>query len=225
MQAITKFAVAAAAFASIGIAGSSQAAIFIGLQQAGVNGGAVTTVTSGAGSAVFAASYGTFELELITGVPGVAPSILGSTTNDTNVASTTGGTLDIYVTRDNITGPIPFKFLSTFTSNSLPAGWTVTERTFVDAANGHYGGALLASHVFNSIGTFTHLDDFVGGAGPYSVTTQYTLVAPTGGNSLNTISIHNGAVPEPGTWALMIMGFGGAGAMLRSRRRSVAAAA
>ena len=27
------------------------------------------------------------------------------------------------------------------------------------------------------------------------------------------------AVPEPATWALMIIGFGGAGAMLRSRRR------
>lgn len=30
-------------------------------------------------------------------------------------------------------------------------------------------------------------------------------------------------VPEPGTWALMILGFGGAGAMLRSRRRALAA--
>jgi hypothetical protein len=27
------------------------------------------------------------------------------------------------------------------------------------------------------------------------------------------------AVPEPATWALMIMGFGGVGAMARSRRR------
>jgi hypothetical protein len=32
----------------------------------------------------------------------------------------------------------------------------------------------------------------------------------------------SGAVPEPGTWALMILGFGGAGAMLRSRRRTLA---
>lgn len=30
------------------------------------------------------------------------------------------------------------------------------------------------------------------------------------------------AVPEPGAWALMIMGFGGAGAMLRRRREAVA---
>ncbi|MDZ4376514.1 MAG: PEPxxWA-CTERM sorting domain-containing protein [Phenylobacterium sp.] len=30
-----------------------------------------------------------------------------------------------------------------------------------------------------------------------------------------------GAVPEPGAWALMIMGFGAAGAMVR-RRRAVA---
>jgi hypothetical protein len=33
-----------------------------------------------------------------------------------------------------------------------------------------------------------------------------------------------GAVPEPGTWALMIIGFGGAGAMLRANRRRAVAA-
>lgn len=33
-----------------------------------------------------------------------------------------------------------------------------------------------------------------------------------------------GTVPEPGTWALMILGFGSAGALLRSQRRRVVAA-
>jgi hypothetical protein len=32
-----------------------------------------------------------------------------------------------------------------------------------------------------------------------------------------------GGVPEPGTWALMILGFGGAGASLRMRRRTALA--
>ncbi|MBS0360448.1 MAG: PEPxxWA-CTERM sorting domain-containing protein [Proteobacteria bacterium] len=34
-----------------------------------------------------------------------------------------------------------------------------------------------------------------------------------------------GSVPEPATWALMIMGFGGAGALVRNRRRQAVAAA
>jgi hypothetical protein len=33
-----------------------------------------------------------------------------------------------------------------------------------------------------------------------------------------------GGVPEPGTWALMILGFGGAGASLRIKRRRTALA-
>src|SRR6185436_14303090 len=149
MRAITKFAVAAAALVSASaFAGTSQAAIFIGLQQAGVNGGAITTVATGAIAAVYAASYGTFELELVTGTDGVDPTILGSTTSDHNFETTTGGSIDIYVTRDNIGGPIPFKFLSTFTSNVLPSGWTVTETTYADAANGMYGGTVLSSHAF-----------------------------------------------------------------------------
>ena len=51
------------------------------------------------------------------------------------------------------------------------------------------------------------------------------LTATVGGNGgvfFDKVSV--AAVPEPATWGLMILGFGGAGAMLR-RRRSVAACA
>jgi hypothetical protein len=33
-----------------------------------------------------------------------------------------------------------------------------------------------------------------------------------------------GAIPEPASWALMILGFGGVGAMVRSRKRAAGAA-
>jgi len=57
-----------------------------------------------------------------------------------------------------------------------------------------------------------------------STSTQITFASGTNTNCCFGAAIDNVsvAVPEPGTWALMIMGFGGAGAMLR-RRRLVAA--
>ena len=40
-----------------------------------------------------------------------------------------------------------------------------------------------------------------------------------GSTYAGTLTFSPNAVPEPATWGLMIMGFGGAGAMLRNRRR------
>lgn len=222
MQSTIKYAAAAAACLIAGaFAVPSQAAIFIALQEAGVNGGNITTVANGADFAVFNAAYGTFELELLTGTESVNPTIIGSTTSDHNIRGS-GGVLNIYITRTDIDGPVPYHFSSGFTSNVLPKKWSVTEYSYVSTLNQKYTGTLLSTHLFNTIGTFTHVSDFAGGQdGPYSVTTRYTLNAPTTGSSFSTISI--ASVPEPGTWALMIVGFGGAGAMLRSRRRAPAA--
>jgi hypothetical protein len=49
------------------------------------------------------------------------------------------------------------------------------------------------------------------------------IVFSSGENSFEFDSIAAGAVPEPGTWAMLLLGFGGIGLMLRNgRRRSFA---
>ena len=59
-------------------------------------------------------------------------------------------------------------------------------------------------------------------------TTEFTYdsgPAPAGDFVIDRAYIVAGnAIPEPGTWALMIGGFGGAGAMLRRNRRQAVAA-
>lgn len=55
------------------------------------------------------------------------------------------------------------------------------------------------------------LDDYFTGEG-YSHMTFYDTSGGTGGGG--------GGVPEPSTWAMMLVGFGGIGAAMRRRRRS-----
>ena len=52
-------------------------------------------------------------------------------------------------------------------------------------------------------------------------TSAQTLVVNgwSGGNAQYTIDFAFAAVPEPATWAMMIIGFGGAGVAIRRRRR------
>jgi hypothetical protein len=60
---------------------------------------------------------------------------------------------------------------------------------------------------------------------PTSGTLKVALFDTEGVASGNDFGIDNitvAAIPEPATWAMMIMGFGAAGAMLRQRRRALA---
>jgi hypothetical protein len=51
---------------------------------------------------------------------------------------------------------------------------------------------------------------------------EVRLSGNTGNWVMDDLTYSTGVVPEPGTWALMILGFGAAGAALRSRRRAFA---
>src|SRR5215213_4224934 len=135
--------------------GANAATITIGLQEAGVNGGAITPVAVGIGSAAIQTlPYGTFSANTVdgTGRPILPlPDVLDS--SSLNVSSTAAGTLRVYVTSQN-NNDVSNVWLSAFTSNRLPTGWSVTEQTFLDPANGLFSTAIaLGTAVFNAIGS------------------------------------------------------------------------
>jgi len=107
--------------------------------------------------------------------------------------------------------------------------WTSVEATklLTPEADGHtYDFASLLN------GT-TYIGIHKGGGGDFAGTAFFKLTA----NNLDTFKLDlnggssavlyqtGGVVPEPATWAMMIIGFGAAGTMLRSNRRKMALAA
>ena len=210
----------AVALLALGLGASAEAAsITIGLQQAGVNGGAITTVagpvvgTTGVNSL----AYGTFTANNVDGTTNPVlplPQLINS--NSLNVSSTTAGTLQVYVTTSGLTTPVgALSLQSSFTTNLLTAGWTVTEQTFLDTANDIFTGALLATNVFNAIGTNVQVNAINAGAGPYSITTKYTIVATGQGSANSTINVSS--VPEPTSIVLLGMGLLGVVGLARKK--------
>ena len=77
-------------------------------------------------------------------------------------------------------------------------------------------------------GPFTQTLTFTGGTGGLAGTTGTRfgegLLAPTGFSISGAGALQQPGVPEPATWALMLLGFGGIGVMVRSLRRKGVAA-
>jgi hypothetical protein len=224
MKALKTLLPAVALAAGLAVAASANATIFIGYSTDG--GAHITTFATNdpANSNLVAGgiSAGVFTINNITATGDVVlPNLLSS--NSLNTATTGAGTLDVYVLETGLAASTDHGgFISSLTSNTLPTGWSVTESTFFSAANSSTFGAgtLLASNVFNAIGTSV-IGSVANPVGPYALTEQYHIVASGTGTANSTINI--ASVPEPATWGLMLVGFGGLGAMLRNnRRRNVA---
>lgn len=90
--------------------------------------------------------------------------------------------------------------------------------TYVDGGGSHSGvfnldqTAGLQTFTVN-LSNITHIDLFTGGSGDSGVQIDNVRF-----NEPLTV----GGVPEPTTWAIMLLGFGGLGAALRQRRRATA---
>jgi hypothetical protein len=235
MNAITKFAaVATLALSVTAVAAPSQAGMVT--IQSSYNGGALATLPDSVldpNVAVFAGAIGDFNLNITSGFTGTTPLLNTSSSTQRFVGSGVR-TLDVYVTGQGYIDPLsdPTKFFSGFATTGLTPGWTLTESTYISALNllpgsVGYDGVLLSTKGFIGSAPFVSssqdLTAFANtGAGPYALTTKYSLSAAGLGNSSSTIAI-SAAIPEPGTWGLMIVGFGGMGAALRNARRRQAA--
>ena len=238
MTTITKLLAASAFALTMGVS-SAQAAIFISTD--GVTDLFANVAVDGFGdfmqsfSALTDAQRGGFESITVDGNTGIAPVVLGSRSVEFNAAGGPANPgITLYVTQTDLTLAQAAFFNSSFSFNARKQ-WSGNARAFVSATNQKYGGVAagpLVNFAANSctFSTCAQSADVGSGlidvsGGLYSVTHYYQVSSndQVGRGEIDALTSAM-AVPEPGTWALMIGGFAGAGAMLR-RRRSLAAAA
>jgi hypothetical protein len=193
---------------------------------ASLDGGGITTLASGGGTAsVSGAAVGSFEVSASgTGNPPLTGNSLFDS-NTIDVASAGSGVdLHIFVSETGQTTPSGIVNLeSSFTQNLLTAGWTVLSQTFADNTDAVYGKQQLMNS-FTSTTSDVTSDQTSSpnlGAGFYSFTAEFTITAPTAGQTNNTTDIVPGPIVGAGLPGL-IAGCGFLIALAR-RRRSKAA--
>ena len=94
-----------------------------------------------------------------------------------------------------------------------------------DAFGGTSNTEFDLSHVISTLGPFsgaaysgTASGLFSPSANPFSLALGVEIMGTIGGTSTGDLNIQIGAVPEPSTWAMMILGFAGVGFMAYRRK-------
>jgi hypothetical protein len=155
----------------------------------------------------FSGSFGNFNISSLS-----ASGVNGPLLNIVSAISATGsGTLTILVTETDLT--VPTNSLSaTFIAGFLNLG--VKRSIYADMTNHSLETTLLGA---TSNGIFTILTPFVTNK-PFSLTEEIDITALGAQGFLNTGDFVTSAVPEPSTWAMMVLGFVGVGFMAYRRK-------
>jgi hypothetical protein len=157
---------------------------------------------------------------------GTPPLTSGSLLTDTiDINSSASGTLIIWVTETGLTSPLGrVKFTSGLTSNLLEGAISsATLSTFVSPTDGVSppNGTPLDTATFTGLGTETLSTVDNPGAGPYSLQEVFVIHATGAGDTNLSIDLTSSVIPEPSTWAMVIVGFAGLGFLgYRQTRRA-----
>ncbi|UAK26216.1 PEPxxWA-CTERM sorting domain-containing protein [Sphingomonas nostoxanthinifaciens] len=193
-----------------GASSQADATISLFLQTSGVNNGNVTYVgASNSNLFTYNGNYGAFSIGVSAGGSATGADFF---TQTLDTSADLAGSLTIYLVKSGLTAQ-PASLLSTFTANGYNLV-SVAESTFmndIELANAMFDTTNLGS-------TYSVSAPSAGTDDSYEVA-KYTVTTADGGGTANsTINITAGAVPEAATWAMMLVGFGLMGFMLRQRR-------
>jgi hypothetical protein len=143
-----------------------------------------------------------------------SPGVLSSNTLDVDQTTTGNHTLVLDIVATGLAGPNALQdFLSSFSVSGQTAGWSVVERTTIN-------GALLATTpVFTGVSDSASSINGAFAGTTFTADEHYTIMSVGEGSFNGGIDIAVAAVPEPATWAMLLLGFAGLGFMFRRHQR------
>jgi hypothetical protein len=233
MKLFSKLAAASALALSMVVAAPASAAVYISVNGTNIAGAGNPwdaddgLLGTGEICSIMGVNCGGFESISITGsAPLGRPGLLHTNAVEVNTGNSGNASVEIWITRTGLS-PLGVKQYLSYSNNNQGGRIATDLSMYASSTNALFGGTQLGSSFISNVSgsnsnnqtTFADLS----APGTYSVSQRYIITASNAANERSASPTMTLAVPEPGTWALMIMGFGGAGAMLRSRRKALAA--